>query len=379
MKGPETIYFDAQATLPVDPDVFKVMEPYFCASFGNPQSVSHRYGWEAEAAVQAARKKVAAVIGAEPEEVIFTSGATESNNMILKGFARGHVIVPETEHKSVLEVCRYLETIGVEVSYLPVRTDGLLDPQIIEKAIRKDTSLISVMAVNNEIGVIQPLKEIGQICRKRGVLFHSDAAQAFGKIELDVQGTGIDFLSVSGHKIYGPKGVGVAYIRRDLQEKMLPLMHGGEQEFGLRSGTLPVPLIVGLGAAAEKATKVMQADYEKVKTYFDYFFHDFVEPLGSVSLNGSDKYRYPGNINVTLDGVDSALLMSDLKMFAFSSGSACISYGKESAVLKALGLSSKQIRETIRIGFSRFTTQEEVRSFVKKLKEKLDQLHGNNV
>ena len=297
------IYLDVQATSPMDPRVVDAMLPYMISDFGNPHSRTHVYGWNAEEAVETARSQVAALIGADPKEIIFTSGATESNNIALKGVphfykvsGKKHVITTQTEHKCVLDSCRYLESEGYEVTYLPVGKNGIIDLELLEKTIRKDTALVSIMTVNNEIGVLQPIKEIGEICRKNKVFFHTDAAQAVGKIPINLAELKVDLMSISGHKIYGPKGVGALYVRRRPRVRLEAQMSGGGQERGLRSGTLPTPLCVGLGAACEIARKEMEMDHKHVKKLSDRLIHGITSKLEQVVRNGDPEKSYPGKL-----------------------------------------------------------------------------------
>jgi cysteine desulfurase len=361
------IYMDYQATTPVDPVVLETMLPYFTEKFGNPHSRSHSFGWESSDAVEVARKQVADVIKADSKEIVFTSGATESNNLALKGAAyfykdqKKHIITLKTEHKCVLDACRHLEEDGFEVTYLPVQADGLLDLAVLEQAIRPDTLLVSVMAVHNEIGVIQPIKEIGEICHKNGVLFHTDAAQAFGKIPLDVSLMNIDMLSISAHKIYGPKGVGALYVRRKPRIRLSPLINGGGQERGIRSGTVPTPLIVGFGKAAEIANAKMQENFDKIKKLSDRFAAAIKDQVPDAYFNGNQEKKWPGCLNISFSYIEGESLILAIKDLAVSSGSACTSASLEpSYVLKSLGLEDELAHTSIRFGFGRFSTEEEV-------------------
>ena len=361
------VYLDYQATTPVDPRVFEAMRPYFSEMFGNPHSVDHVYGREAEEAVEKAREQVASLIGAEAREIVFTSGATESNNLAIKGAARflkhrrNHVVTVATEHKCVLESVADLEREGITGTVLPVKPDGLLDLDVLKQALTDNTALLSVMAVNNEIGVIQPLAEIGAICRERGVLFHTDAAQGAGKIPVDVGAMHIDLMSISGHKIYGPKGIGALYVRRRPRVRVEPLFSGGGQERGLRSGTLPAPLCIGLGAACA----IAQADMANEATRIDFQSRRLSWALGvslPVQLNGHPNQRIPGNLNYRFDGLDAGELLEAVAAdVAASTGSACTSAEVEpSYVLRALGLSDVQAASSIRFGLGRFTTEAEI-------------------
>lgn len=361
------IYLDMQSTTPVDPRVTDAMLPHLTSRYGNPHSRTHAYGWEAEKAAETAREHIANLVGANPKEIIFTSGATESNNMAIKGVAafykskKKHVVTTQTEHKCVLDSCRWLQQRGFDVSYLPVGKDGLVDPEEIKAAIRPDTSLVSVMAVNNEIGVVQPLKEIGTICREAGVFFHTDAAQMLGKLPIDVSELNIDLMSLTAHKIYGPKGIGAIYIRRRPRVRLEPLMSGGGQERGLRSGTLPTALVVGFGEAARISQQEMQYDLERVTRLSDRLYRGVMERVPNVVLNGSRHARYPGNLNMSFAYVEGESLLMALKDVAVSSGSACTSASLEpSYVLRALGVDDDMAHTSIRFGLGRFTTEAEV-------------------
>lgn len=361
------LYLDYQSTTPVDPRVMEAMVPYFTEKFGNPHSRSHQFGWESEEAVEEARKKVADLIGADPREIIFTSGATESNNMVIKGIARfykdqkNHLITVKTEHKCVLDACRHLEEEGFKVTYLGVGNDGLIDLEELRSAITDKTALVSVMTVNNEIGVIQPIDEIGKICRERGVFFHSDIAQAFGKIPLDVNKSNLDVASISGHKIYGPKGVGAMFVRRKPRVRLVPIINGGGQERGMRSGTVPTPLVVGLGKAAEIAKADMKEEYSRIKTLSDRLLKRIQDGAKDVFLNGSKEHRYPGNLNLSFAYIEGESMILAIKDLAVSSGSACTSSSLEpSYVLKSIGVGDELAHTSIRFGIGRFTTEEEV-------------------
>ena len=361
------VYLDYQATTPTDPRVVDAMLPYFTEVFGNPHSRSHIYGWQAEEAVEKARGQVAAIIGADPKEIIFTSGATESNNLAIKGVAhfykerKNHIITCVTEHKCVLESCRHLQQEGFEVTYLPVQENGLVRLEDLEKAITDRTVLVSIMGVNNEIGVIQPLKEIGALCRSRSVFFHTDCAQAVGKIPLDVNEMNIDLMSISGHKIYGPKGIGALYVRRKPRVRLQALISGGGQERGMRSGTLPTPLCVGLGVACEIAKNEMAAESERLRMLRDRFLEKIMADLPEVYLNGDLEHRIPGNLNLSFAYVEGESLVMGIKNLSVSSGSACTSASLEpSYVLRALGVSEDLAHTSLRIGFGRFTTEADV-------------------
>ena len=361
------VYLDYQATTPVDPRVFEAMRPYFSEMFGNPHSADHVYGREVEEAVEKAREQVAALIGAEAREIVFTSGATESNNLAIKGAARflkdrrSHLVTVATEHKCVLESVADLGHEGITSTVLPVKPDGLLDLDVLKQALTDNTALLSVMAVNNEIGVIQPLAEIGAICHERGVLFHTDAAQGAGKIPLDVAAMNIDLMSISGHKIYGPKGIGALYVRHRPRVRLEPLFSGGGQERGLRSGTLPAPLCIGMGAACA----ITKEEMANEATRIDFQARRLSWALGvslPVQLNGHPNQRIPGNLNYRFDGIDAGDLLEAVAAdVAASTGSACTSAEVEpSYVLRALGLSDAQAASSIRFGLGRFTTEAEV-------------------
>ncbi|TXH35645.1 MAG: IscS subfamily cysteine desulfurase [Rhodospirillaceae bacterium] len=377
------IYLDYQATTPCDPRVVQAMLPYFTEKFGNPHSRNHHFGWEAEEAVEKARRQVASIIGADEKEVIFTSGATESNNLALKGVAhfqkdrKNHVITTVTEHKCVLDSCRHLEMEGFKVTYLPVQQNGLIDLEQLKAAITDKTVIVSIMAVNNEIGVIQPLAEIGKICRERGVYFHTDAAQAVGKIPLDVNAMNIDLMSISGHKIYGPKGIGALYVRRKPRVRLDALIHGGGQERGMRSGTLATPLCVGLGEACAIAEKEMASEAERLTYLRDRMYNQFKERLPEVFLNGDLDQRIPGNLNLSFAYVEGEGLMMGIKDLAVSSGSACTSASLEpSYVLRALGVEEELAHTSLRLGIGRFTTEQDVDYAVEHIIESVNKLRS---
>jgi len=367
MKITKPIYLDYQATTPCDDRVFEKMIPFFKENFGNAHSRNHVYGWYAEEAVEKSRAQIASVLKADPREIVFTSGATESNNLALKGAAyfykdqKNHLITTLTEHKCVLDTCRYLEQNGFKITYLPVLSNGLIDLDVLEKAFTPQTGLVSIMAVNNEIGVIQPLSEIGELCREKGVLFHTDAAQAVGKIPLDVNTMNIDLLSLSGHKIYGPKGIGALYVRRKPRVRLETLIHGGGQERGFRSGTLPTPLCVGLGEACFIADQEREEENERLRSLRNRFLEKIQNALSEVYLNGDLEKRIPGNLNLSFAYVEGEGLMMGIKNLALSSGSACTSESLEpSYVLRALGVSEDLAHTSLRIGFGRFTTTQEI-------------------
>lgn len=375
------IYLDYQSTTPCDPRVLEAMLPYFTEEFGNPHSRSHAYGWKAEEAVEIARAQVAAIIKADPREIVFTSGATESNNLALKGVAhfyrekKDHIITCVTEHKCVLDCSRHLQREGFNVTYLPVQSNGIIDLEHLKDALTDRTALVSIMAVNNEIGVIQPLAEIGKMCRERGVFFHTDAAQAVGKIPLDVEAMNIDLLSLSSHKVYGPKGVGALYVRRKPRVRLVSLINGGGQERGMRSGTLSTPLCVGLGKACALAQKEMSSESKRVKALQNRFYKAILSDLEEVYLNGDFDQRVPGNLNLSFAHVEGEGLMMGIKDVAVSSGSACTSASLEpSYVLRALGVEEEMAHTSIRFGFGRFTTEEEVDTAAQRIIKEVKRL-----
>ncbi len=366
MKTP--IYMDYHATTPVDPRVLEAMMPYFTERFGNAASRNHSFGWQAEEAVEKGRKQIADLIGASPKEIVFTSGATESDNLAIKGVAemyaeRGnHIITAATEHKAVLDTCKKLEKHGFRVTYLPVKGDGLIDLDMLREAITDKTILISIMRANNEIGVLQPIAEIGRMARERGVLFHTDAVQAVGKIPVNVEKDNIDLMSISGHKIYGPKGVGALYVRRKSPRVQLTAqMDGGGHERGMRSGTLNVPGIVGLGEACELCGKEMAEESARLGALRDRLRHALESELDEVYINGSMEHRLPNNLNMSFAYVEGESMLMGIKDIAVSSGSACTSASLEpSYVLKALGVGDDLAHTSIRFGLGRFNTEEEV-------------------
>ena len=367
MKKP--VYLDNQATTPLDPRVLEVMMPYFTEKFGNPHSATHQYGWEGEAALDIAREQTADVINAKPEEIFFTSGATEANNMAIKGTMdiwvkkRPEIITLKTEHKCVLESAKACEKFGAKLIVLPVESNGLLDIQKLENAISGQTALISIMAVNNEIGVIQLLERIGKIARNNGALFHTDAAQAFGKIPLDVQGMNIDFLSISGHKIYGPKGVGALYMRKHHSVTLSRFMDGGAQEKGIRAGTQAPALVAGLGKAASIAQAEMLQENGRLASMMQRFKNTLKGALNDFIINGDEINRIPGNLNISFPTLDNEILLTSLRDLAVSSGSACASgTSGPSHVLEAIrqGQMLDKREASIRVGIGRFTTDEEI-------------------
>ena len=362
------IYMDNHATTPMDPRVLEAMLPYFGKVFGNAASRNHQFGWEAEQAVDKAREQVAKLIGCTPKEIIFTSGATESNNLAIKGIAEmyrekgNHIITQVTEHKAVLDTCKKLEKMGYEVTYLPVETDGLISLEKLRAAMTGKTILVTIMFANNEIGVIQPVEEIGKLCHEKGVLFHTDAVQAVGKIPVDVQEMNIDVLSLTAHKIYGPKGVGALYVRRrNPRVQITEQINGGGHERGMRSGTLNVPGIVGLGAACEIAMHEMAAEAARQAGLRDYLRQKFENALDYVHVNGNMDHHLPGNLNMSFVHVEGESLLMGINDIAVSSGSACTSATLEpSYVLKALGLGDDVAHSSIRFGLGRFNNKAEV-------------------
>lgn len=377
-EGARPIYLDMQATTPTDPRVLDAMLPFLTGLYGNPHSRTHAYGWETEKAIDTAREHIGKLVGADPKEIIFTSGATESNNMSIKGVARfykakkRHIITSQTEHKCVLDSCRHLqEHEGFDVTYLPVKSNGLIDLAELEAAIRPDTSLVSIMTVNNEIGVIQPMEEIGKLCRKNKIFFHTDAAQAVGKIPLDVNKWNIDLMSISGHKVYGPKGIGACYVRRRPKVRIEPLINGGGQERGLRSGTLAPHLIVGMGEACRIASEELEYDHARV-TRLSNKLRDGLLAMEHTTLNGDPTRHYPGCVNISFAYVEGESLLMALKDIALSSGSACTSASLEpSYVLRALGSSDESAHSSIRFGIGRFTTEAEVDYVLKAVQERV--------
>jgi cysteine desulfurase len=363
------IYMDYNATTPVDPRVLEAMLPYFNSSFGNAASRSHSYGWTAEEAVTTARAQVARLIGAtKPKEIVFTSGATESDNLALKGVAQfykskgNHIITSKIEHKAILDPCKRLEKEGFDVTYLPVDANGLVSPKAVEDAITDKTILVSVMLANNEIGTVQPLKEIGAITRARGVLLHTDAVQGIGKCPFDVQEFNVDLASITAHKMYGPKGVGALYVRRSKPRVRLTAeLDGGGHEFGMRSGTLNVPAIVGFGKACEIMREEGATEAKKVRDLRNRLLNRITDALDEVVVNGSLEHRLPNNLNISFSFVEGEAMMMAIKDVAVSSGSACTSASLEpSYVLHAMGVSDDAAHSSIRFGIGRFTTEDEV-------------------
>jgi cysteine desulfurase len=382
MDTSKPIYLDYAATTPVDPRVVQAMLPYLYEQFGNPASRSHAYGWAAEEAVEIAREHVAALIGADPREIVWTSGATESDNLAIKGAAHfyqskgKHLITLQTEHKAVLDTMRELEREGFEVSYLPVRPDGLLDLELLKSTLRPDTILVSVMAVNNEIGVVQDIDAIGRMLREKGVLFHVDAAQASGKVAIDMSRQCVDLMSLSAHKSYGPKGVGALYVRRKPRVRIEAQMHGGGHERGMRSGTLPTHQIVGMGEAYRLAREGMAAESERVGALRDRLLARLSD-IPDVIINGSLDARVPHNLNMSFTFVEGESLLMGIKGVAVSSGSACTSASLEpSYVLRALGLSDEVAHSSIRFSIGRFTTEAEIDAAAERVKATVERLRA---
>lgn len=364
----QRIYMDYSATTPVDKRVLDIMLPYFSETFGNAASRNHSFGWEAEEGLEKARKQVADLINASPKEIIFTSGATESDNIAVLGVAEmykkkgNHIITCVTEHKAILDPAHYLETKGYDVTFLPVDKDGMISLEDLENAITDQTILISLMAANNEMGTLHPVKEIGAIAKKHGVLFHTDATQAAGKIPLDVEDMGIDLLSMSAHKMYGPKGVGALYIRRkNPRVRVAPIMHGGGHERGMRSGTLNVTGIVGFGAACEFSNKEMSEETERILYLREKLYKGITDELDFIHLNGHEEQRLPGNLNISFAYVEGESLMMGMENVAVSSGSACTSASLEpSYVLRSMGVGDDLAHSSIRFSIGRFTTEQEI-------------------
>lgn len=381
-KEGRAAYLDMSATTPIDPRVLDAMLPYMTGSYGNPHSRTHQYGWESEQVVETARGHIADLIGADSKEIIFTSGATESNNLAIKGAAhfyakRGkHVITTQTEHKCVLDSCRSLELEGYDVTYLPVQhSTGRVDMDELKAAIRDDTILVSVMAVNNEIGTLQPIKEIGELCRANKIVFHTDAAQMLGKLPIDVNEYKIDLMSMSSHKVYGPKGIGALYVRRRPRVRLEPILSGGGQERGLRSGTLPHFLCVGFGEACAIAKKEMEIDQQWIHYLSNKLQSGIEERIPEVSRNGDPEHNYAGCLNYSFAYVEGESLLMALKNIAVSSGSACTSASLEpSYVLRALGVDDELAHSSLRFGIGRFTSEQEVDFVLELLEKHVDRL-----
>lgn len=378
----KSAYLDMQATTPMDPRVLDAMLPYQMHQYGNPHSRTHEFGWNADTAVENARKQVSSLINCNSKEVIFTSGATESNNIAIKGIGRfyksankKHIITTQIEHKCVLDSCRAMEMEGYEVTYLAVDKFGRISLDELKGAIRDDTVLVSVIAVNNEIGVVQPLKEIGEICRERKVFFHTDAAQMTGKLPIDVDEMKIDAMSISGHKVYGPKGIGALYVRRRPRVRMVPIFSGGGQERGIRSGTLPHNLCVGLGKACEVAEQEMETDHQRTTELSQLLMNGIQKNIPEVTLNGHKEHRIPGNVNFSFAYVEGESLLMAIKNLAVSSGSACTSASLEpSYVLRAIGVGEDLAHTSIRFGIGRFTTKKEIEFAVELCSEHVTRL-----
>ncbi|QID18054.1 IscS subfamily cysteine desulfurase [Nitrogeniibacter mangrovi] len=378
MKFP--IYLDYSATTPVDPRVADKMIPYLVEHFGNPASRSHAYGWEAEKAVEIARAEVAALVNADPKEIVWTSGATESNNLAIKGAAQfyqskgKHVITVKTEHKAVLDTVRELERQGFEATYLDVQENGLIDLDAFKAALRDDTTVVSVMMVNNEVGVIQPIEQIGEICRERGIVFHVDAAQATGKVEIDLQKLKVDLMSFSAHKTYGPKGIGALYVRRKPRVRLIAQMHGGGHERGMRSGTLATHQIVGMGEAFRIAREEMATENERIRMLRDRLMKGLTD-IEATYVNGDVEQRVPHNLNISFAYVEGESLIMAIKDVAVSSGSACTSASLEpSYVLRALGRDDELAHSSIRFTIGRFSTEEEIDYTIDLLHNKISKL-----
>ncbi len=378
------IYLDNHSTTEVDKRVLKKMLPYFIDKFNNPHSQLTKHNQDIIFKISKARDNIARLIGAEKEEIIFTSGATESNNLAIKGLkghisrGKNHFISVNTEHKCVLEALRKLEFEGAKVTILKVKKNGLINVDEIEQSINKNTLLVSVMMANNETGVIQPIKAIAKICKEKNVLFHTDAAQAVGKIDINVKKMNIDMMSISAHKFYGPKGVGALYIRKFPRIRLLPLIDGGGQETSLRSGTLPVPLCIGFGEAAKVSMLSLKKEKEKTLILRDYFYKSLKKKIKNISINGDIKKRLPSNLNISIPGINSEVLIKNLKNTVISSGSACTSSSIEpSYVLNAMGLSKNTIESSVRIGIGRFTTKSDINYAIKDITQTVQKLRVN--
>jgi cysteine desulfurase len=378
------VYLDNHATTQTDPRVLDAMMPYFNEKFGNPHSGSHYYGWETAEAVDLARQQVASSIGALPSEIYFTSGATEANNMALKGVARfyrakkNHIITCVTEHPCILESAKELEGEGTNVTYLKVDSHGLINVDELKKSITKDTLIVSIMAVQNEIGTVQPIAEIGKLCHEYGVYLHTDAAQALGKIAINVKLMNIDLMSITGHKVYGPMGCGALYAANRPKTKLKPLFSGGGQEKGIRPGTLPVPLCVGFGKACEIAAQEIDREANILRKMRDGLLNKLTSVLPDIHVNGGMKKRVPGNLNLSVRGVDAESLIAALPELAFSTGSACSSATNNSSyVLQAIGLKEEAVESSLRFGLGRFTSQEEVNYAAKRLIQEIKNIREN--
>ena len=364
----EAVYLDYQATTPADLRVVEAMQPYWSGVYGNPHSADHAFGWQADAAVEAARAEIAGLIGADPDEIVFTSGATEANNLAILGIARAaspsrrRIIVSAIEHKCVLAAARAAVEEGFEVTTLPVAPDGIVDIDALTAALDDRVALVSVMTVNNEIGTIQPIEKVGELCRSLGIIFHTDAAQALSFLEIDVDKFNVDLMSLSAHKVYGPKGIGALYVRRDSRIRPKPIIHGGGQEYGLRSGTLPTPLCVGFGEACRIISMEGRSMNAPLAGMRDYFLKQVLETVPDLKINGSMSARHPGNLNVQFPGLEAQIILNGLQPHvAASTGSACTSGQPEpSHVLRAIGLSNSEAESSIRFSLGRFTTPDEI-------------------
>jgi cysteine desulfurase len=383
-KRRQPVYLDNHATTPTDPRVIEAMQPYFSEKFGNPHSGSHYYGWEAEEAVELARAQIAGAIGASPEEVYFTSGATEANNIALKGVTRfyrekkNHIITCVSEHPCVLDSALDLESEGTRVTYLPVGEDGLIDIDELKEAFTENTLLVSIMTVQNEIGIVQSMAEIGALCHEHKAYLHTDAAQALGKIPLDVRAMNIDLMSITGHKVYGPMGLGALYIGNKPKVRLTPLFSGGGQEKGIRPGTLPAPICVGFGKACELAVDEMPIESKKLEIMRDGLLAKLQGAIPNIYINGGMEHRVPGNLNISVENVDAESLMAALPDLAFSTGSACSSVSQDSSyVLNAIGLSNELAESSLRIGLGRFTTEEDVDYAADRLIEEISIIREN--
>ena len=372
------IYLDNQSTTQLDPEIMELMIPYFLTKFGNPSSKTHSFGWEAEAAVDQSRKKIADLINSKPNEIIFTSGATESNNIafttILESLKK-NILTCVTEHRAILDICNIYEQRGVRTKYLKILNDGNLDLDSIKDNIDENTHMISLMHANNEIGTIHPIEKIGSICKKHNILFHVDAAQSLGKIPIDVKKMNVDFMSFSGHKIYGPKGIGALFINSIHKNKISPIIFGGGQENGYRPGTLPVPLIIGFGAACEKANSIMLNESKKIKKMRDTLLQKIKSKIPNLIINGTMENRLDGNLNLSFPSLKGQSIVTSIPLVALSSGSACSSsIPKPSHVLQAIGLNNNLCNSSIRIGIGRFNTNKEINlaadSIIKAIKMK---------
>lgn len=387
MKEGFPIYLDYQAGTPCDPRVLKKMLPYFCTYFGNPHSNTHAHGWKCHDAIEDSRARIARVLNADPKELVFTSGATEANNIAIKGVAaflkqthpqKRHIITCAIEHKSVLDTCKDLEKEGFHVTILPIQKNGLIDLKTLESEIKPETGIVSIMTVNNEIGVIQPIKEIADLCHKKGTLFHTDAVQALGRIPINVKDIGADFMSFSGHKIYGPKGVGLLFIRNGVNEKspILPIFSGGKQENGIRPGTTPVPLCVGFGEAAVLAESEREKEADRILALRNRLLGKLKAMIPDVRVNGDLVSRIPGNLNVSFRGIDGRDLIKNIRdRLAISAGSACSSKSNDpSPVIRALGLEPEYVKCALRFGFGRYTTQKDVDEAARLIVEQIKKL-----